>query len=50
VSSDEPAPAENASATVESDGGSDGLAIAALALAAVALVAAGASFLTRRTR
>jgi uncharacterized protein YcnI len=44
------APAENTSATVESDGGSDGLAIAALALAAVALVAAGASFFTRRTR
>jgi uncharacterized protein YcnI len=42
------APAENASATVEADGGSDGLAIAALAVAVVALVAAGASFLKRR--
>jgi hypothetical protein len=42
-------PAENASATVEADEGSDGLAIAALVLAVVALVAAGASFLKRRT-
>jgi periplasmic copper chaperone A len=48
-SDEEPAPAENASATVESDGGSDTLAIVALGLAAVALVAAGASFM-RRTR
>jgi uncharacterized protein YcnI len=48
VSSDDGS-AENASATVEADEGSDGLAIAALALAAVALVAAGASLL-RRTR
>ena len=43
------APAENTSATVEADGGSDGLAIAALAVAVVALAAAGASYL-RRTR
>jgi periplasmic copper chaperone A len=50
VSSDDAAgAAENASATVESDGSSDTLAIVALALAAVALVAAGASFM-RRTR
>ena len=39
------APAENAAATVDS--GSDGIAIAALAVAVVALVAAGASFLRR---
>jgi uncharacterized protein YcnI len=50
VSSDDgAAEPENASATVEADEGSDGLAVAALALAAVALLAAGASFL-RRTR
>jgi periplasmic copper chaperone A len=42
--------AENAAATVEADEGSDGLAIAALAVAVIALLAAGASFLTRRTR
>ena len=49
VSSDDGAaePAENASATVEAEAGSDGLAIAALAVAGVALAAAGASFLRR---
>jgi uncharacterized protein YcnI len=41
--------AENASATVEADDGSNGLAIAALAVAVLALIAAGAS-LVRRAR
>jgi periplasmic copper chaperone A len=44
------APAENTAATVEDDGGSDGLAIAALAVAVLALIAGLAAFVTRRPK